>query len=132
MFSGFGNAEATHQRFKYLLAQGQTGLSVAFDYPTLMGYDSDNPRVHGEVGRCGVAVDSLKDMEILFEGIPLDQVTTSMTINPPAAILLAMYIAVAEKQGISPKKMGGRYRMTCLKNLLLKKLSCFLSVRPYG
>ena len=129
MFSGFGNAEATHQRFKYLLAQGQTGLSVAFDYPTLMGYDSDNPRVHGEVGRCGVAVDSLKDMEILFEGIPLDQVTTSMTINPPAAILLAMYIAVAEKQGISPKKIGGTIQNDMFKEFIAQK-TFMLPLRP--
>ncbi len=94
-FAGFGTPLDTNKRYRYLLDQGQTGLSVAFHYPTLMGYDSDHPRSLGEVGRCGVAIDSLKDMEVLFDGIPLDKVTTSMTINGPAGILLAMYIAVA-------------------------------------
>ena len=98
-FSGFATPEQTNQRYRYLLDQGQTGLSVAFDLPTLMGYDADDPTSEGEVGKCGVSVSSLADMETLFDGIPLDQVTTSMTINSPAAILWAMYLVVAEKQG---------------------------------
>jgi methylmalonyl-CoA mutase N-terminal domain/subunit len=129
MFSGFGSAEDTNQRYKYLLSQGQTGLSVAFHYPTLMGYDSDSPRSRGEVGQCGVAIDTLKDMEILFDGIPLDQVTTSMTINPPAAILLAMYIAVAEKQGISKKEIGGTIQNDMLKEFIAQK-TFMLPPRP--
>ncbi|HEU4629456.1 MAG TPA: methylmalonyl-CoA mutase family protein, partial [Gemmatimonadaceae bacterium] len=96
-FAGFGSARDTNQRFKYLLAHGQTGLSVAFDFPTLMGYDSDHPRSEGEVGKTGVAISSLADMEVLFDGIPLDQVSTSMTINGPAVILYAFYIAAAER-----------------------------------
>src|SRR5262249_21360543 len=96
-FSGFGTAEDTNQRYKYLLEQGQTGLSVAFHLPTLMGFDSDHPMSEGEVGKCGVAIDSLADMETLFEGIPLDKISTSMTTNAPAAILWSMYLAVAEK-----------------------------------
>src|SRR6266496_5596409 len=98
-FAGFGAAEDTNLRFKYLLEHGQTGLSVAFDYPTLFGYDSDHSLSYGEVGRCGVAIDSLADMEALFHGIRLDQVTTSMTTNAPAAIIWAMYLVTAEKQG---------------------------------
>jgi len=98
-FAGFGTPEDTNQRFKYLLEHGQTGLSTAFDLPTLMGRDADDPLSEGEVGICGVAVSSLADMEILFDGIPLDKVTTSMTINAPAAMILAFYVAVAEKQG---------------------------------
>jgi methylmalonyl-CoA mutase N-terminal domain/subunit len=129
MFSGFGSAEDTNQRYKYLLSQGQTGLSVAFHYPTLMGYDSDNPRSRGEVGQCGVAIDSLRDMEILFDGIPLDQVTTSMTINPPAAVLLAMYIAVAEKQGVSKKEIGGTIQNDMLKEFIAQK-TFMLPPRP--
>ncbi|MDI6756046.1 MAG: methylmalonyl-CoA mutase family protein, partial [Thermodesulfobacteriota bacterium] len=129
MFSGFGSAEDTNQRYKYLLSQGQTGLSVAFHYPTLMGYDSDSPRSRGEVGQCGVAIDTLKDMEILFNGIPLDQVTTSMTINPPAAILLAMYIAVAEKQGVSKKEIGGTIQNDMLKEFIAQK-TFMLPPRP--
>jgi methylmalonyl-CoA mutase N-terminal domain/subunit len=129
MFSGFGSAEDTNQRYKYLLSQGQTGLSVAFHYPTLMGYDSDNPRARGEVGQCGVAIDSLKDMEILFDGIPLDRVTTSMTINPPAAILLAMYIAVAEKQGVSKREIGGTIQNDMLKEFIVQK-TFMLPPRP--
>ncbi len=129
MFSGFGSAEDTNQRYKYLLSQGQTGLSVAFHYPTLMGYDSDSPRSKGEVGQCGVAIDTLKDMEILFAGIPLDKVTTSMTINPPAAILLAMYIAVAEKQGISKKEIGGTIQNDMLKEFIAQK-TFMLPPRP--
>jgi methylmalonyl-CoA mutase N-terminal domain/subunit len=129
MFSGFGSAEDTNQRYKYLLSQGQTGLSVAFHYPTLMGYDSDSPRSRGEVGQCGVAIDTLKDMEILFDGIPLDQVTTSMTINPPAAILMAMYIAVAEKQGISKREIGGTIQNDMLKEFIAQK-TFMLPPRP--
>jgi len=129
MFSGFGSAEDTNRRYKYLLSQGQTGLSVAFHYPTLMGYDSDSPRAQGEVGQCGVAIDTLKDMEILFDGIPLDQVTTSMTINPPAAILLAMYIAVAEKQGVSKKEIGGTIQNDMLKEFTAQK-TFMLPPRP--
>ncbi len=98
-FAGFGTAEDTNQRFRYLLAQGQTGLSTAFDLPTLMGYDSDHPLSEGEVGKCGVAISSLADMEVLLDKIPLANVTTSMTINSPAAVIWAMYLAVAEKQG---------------------------------
>ena len=117
-FSGFGSAEDTNARYHYLLSQGQTGLSVAFHFPTLMGYDSDHARARGEVGMCGVAVDSLRDMEILFHGIPLDKITTSMTTNAPAAILLAMYIAVAEQQGVSPGKIGGTIQNDILKEYI--------------
>lgn len=129
MFSGFGSAEDTNRRYHYLLRQGQTGLSVAFDYPTLMGYDSDSPRAQGEVGVCGVAIDTLRDMEILFDGIPLDRVTTSMTINPPAAILLAMYIAVAEKQGVSRREIGGTIQNDMLKEFIAQK-TFMLPLRP--
>jgi methylmalonyl-CoA mutase N-terminal domain/subunit len=129
MFSGFGSAQDTNRRYKYLLSQGQTGLSVAFHYPTLMGYDSDSPRSRGEVGQCGVAIDTLKDMEILFEGIPLDKVTTSMTINPPAAILLAMYIAVAEKQGVAQEEIGGTIQNDMLKEFIAQK-TFMLPPRP--
>jgi methylmalonyl-CoA mutase N-terminal domain/subunit len=118
MFAGFGTPEQTNERFKYLLAQGQTGLSTAFDFPTLMGYDSDSPRSLGEVGMCGVAVDTLRDMEVLFDGIPLDQVTTSMTINGPAVVLLAFYVALADKRGISRKKIGGTVQNDCLKEFI--------------
>ena len=107
MFAGFGTAEETNTRFKYLLQQGQMGLSVAFDMATLYGYDHDHEMALGEFGKCGVAVSSLADMEILFEGIPLDQVTTSMTINSPAPAIWAMYIAAAEKQGVPMEKLGG-------------------------
>lgn len=120
-FSGFGTAENTNERFRFLLSQGQTGLSVAFHMPTLMGLDSDHPRSSGEVGKCGVAVDSLRDMEILFEDIPLDKVTTSMTINAPAAILLAMYIAVAENQGVGSDKIGGTIQNDILKEYIAQK-----------
>ena len=99
-FAGFATAEETNQRYKYLLANGQTGLSVAFDFPTLMGFDSDHPRSLGEVGVCGVAISSLADMETLFDGIPLDEVSVSMTINGPAIILFAFYVAAAERQGV--------------------------------
>jgi len=121
LFSGFGTAHDTNARYHYLLEHGQTGLSVAFDFPTLMGYDSDNQMSVGEVGKCGVAIDSLADMEVLFKGIPLDKVTTSMTINPPAAILLAMYIVVAEKQGVSMDKIGGTIQNDMLKEFIAQK-----------
>ncbi len=118
MFAGFGTPEQTNERFKYLLAQGQTGLSTAFDFPTLMGYDSDSPRSLGEVGMCGVAVDTLRDMEVLFDGIPLDQVTTSMTINGPAIVLLAFYIALADVRGIPRTSIGGTVQNDCLKEFI--------------
>jgi methylmalonyl-CoA mutase N-terminal domain/subunit len=121
MFSGLGGAEETNERFHYLLNHGETGLSIAFHYPTLMGYDSDSPLARGEIGKCGVAIDTLKDMEILFAGIPLDKVTTSMTINPPAAVLLAMYIVVAEKQGVGPREIGGTIQNDMLKEFIAQK-----------
>src|SRR5579859_5917775 len=111
-FAGFGTAEETNERFRYLLEHGQTGLSTAFDMPTLMGYDSDHPRSLGEVGREGVAIDSLADMETLFAGIPLREVSTSMTINGPAAMLLAFYACVGEEQGASLEELRGRSRRT--------------------
>jgi len=111
-FAGFGTAKETNQRFKFLLEHGQTGLSTAFDFPTLMGYDSDHARSEGEVGKTGVAISSLADMETLFEGIPLDQVSTSMTINGPAVILFCFYVAAAEKQGARPTRSWGRSRTT--------------------
>ncbi len=114
-YAGFGTAEDTNRRYRYLLEQGQTGLSVAFDLPTQIGYDSDHPLSQGEVGKVGVAIDSLRDMEILFDQIPLDRVSTSMTINAPAAILLALYIAVAEKQGVLPDKLNGTTQNDILK-----------------
>ncbi len=114
-FSGFGTAKDTNERFKFLLKHGQTGLSTAFDMPTLMGYDSDHPMAQGEIGREGVAVDTLKDFEILFDGIPLDKVSTSFTINSPAAIILAMYIAVGEKQGVPSHKLRGTIQNDILK-----------------
>jgi len=120
-FAGFGTARDTNQRFKYLLEHGQTGLSVAFDLPTLMGVDSDDPKATGEVGVCGVAIDSLADMEVLFEGIPLDKVSTSMTINSPAAILLAFYICVAEKQGVTQDKLRGTIQNDILKEYIAQK-----------
>jgi methylmalonyl-CoA mutase N-terminal domain/subunit len=118
MFAGFGTPEQTNERFKYLLAEGQTGLSTAFDFPTLMGYDSDSPRSLGEVGMCGVAVDTLRDMEVLFQDIPLDQVTTSMTINGPAIVLLAFYIALADVRGIPRTAIGGTVQNDCLKEFI--------------
>ena len=121
MFAGYGTAEETNQRFKYLLEQGQTGLSVAFDLPTLMGYDTDAPEAEGEFGKCGVAVSSLKDMEILFDGIPLNKVTTSMTINSPAAVIWAMYIAAAEKQGAKMHELGGTIQNDILKEYIAQK-----------
>ncbi len=121
MFAGFGTAEETNQRFKYLLDQGQTGLSIAFDLPTLMGYDTDAPEALGEFGKCGVAVSSLQDMEILLDGIPLDKVSTSMTINSPAAIIWAMYIAAAEKQGVRPDQLRGTLQNDILKEYIAQK-----------
>ncbi len=121
MFAGFGSAEETNARFKYLLSQGQTGLSIAFDLPTLYGYDTDEPEAAGEFGKCGVAVSSLKDMEVLLDGIPLDQVTTSMTINSPAAIIWAMYIAAAEKQGVPIECLGGTIQNDILKEYIAQK-----------
>ncbi len=120
-FSGFGTAEDTNKRYKYLLSHGQTGLSVAFQLPTLMGVDSDHLLSQGEIGKCGVAIDTLADMEILFDGIPLDKISTSMTINPTAAILWAMYIAVAEKQGVSPKVISGTTQNDILKEYIAQK-----------
>lgn len=119
-YSGFGTPEETNKRFKYLLKQGQTGLSVAFDLPTQIGYDSDDPRAEGEVGRVGVPVDSLQDMEIIFEGLALDASSTSMTINAPAAILLAMYAAVAEKQGVPLNKLRGTIQNDILKEYTVR------------
>ncbi len=120
-FAGFGTAEETNRRFHYLLQNGQTGLSVAFDLPTLMGLDSDHPRAAGEVGREGVAIDSLEDMERLFEGIPLDRVSTSMTINGPAAILMAMYVAVGERQGVPMERLSGTLQNDILKEYIAQK-----------
>jgi methylmalonyl-CoA mutase N-terminal domain/subunit len=124
-FAGFGSAEETNERYKYLLKHGETGLSVAFDYPTLYGYDTDHPLSRGEFGKCGVAVSSLKDMEILFDGIPVDEVTTSMTINGPAAIVWAMYIANAENRGISKDIIGGTIQNDILKEYIAQKSFIF-------
>jgi len=117
-FAGFGTPQQTNERFRYLLEQGQTGLSTAFDFPTLMGYDSDSPRALGEVGMCGVAVDTLRDMEVLFDRIPLDKVTTSMTINGPAIVLLAFYVALADERGIPRTAIGGTIQNDCLKEFI--------------
>ena len=124
-FSGFGSAEETNQRYKYLLDHGETGLSVAFDYPTLYGYDTDHPMSRGEFGKCGVAISSLKDMEILFSGIPIDKVTTSMTINGPAAIVWAFYIANAENRGIDRRIIGGTIQNDILKEYIAQKSFIF-------
>lgn len=124
-FSGFGTAKQTNRRFKYLLKEGETGLSIAFDYPTIMGYDSDHRMGEGEVGICGVAVASLRDMEVLLDGIPLDKVTTSMTINGPAAMLLAMYVAVGAKQGVLKEKLGGTTQNDNLKEYFAQKLCIY-------
>jgi methylmalonyl-CoA mutase N-terminal domain/subunit len=121
MFAGFGTAEETNRRFKYLLSQGQTGLSIAFDLPTLYGYDTDAPEAMGEFGKCGVAVSSLRDMEILLDGLPLDKITTSMTINSPAAVLWAMYIAVADRRGNPRHKLGGTIQNDILKEYIAQK-----------
>jgi methylmalonyl-CoA mutase N-terminal domain/subunit len=120
-FAGYGSAKETNERFKYLIQNGQNGLSVAFDMPTLMGLDSDSPLSLGEVGTEGVAVDSLEDMERLFDGIPMDKITTSMTINAPAHVLLAMYVVAAEKQGIPPEKLGGTNQNDILKEYIAQK-----------
>lgn len=121
MFAGLGSATDTNKRFHHLVKAGQTGLSTAFDMPTLMGYDTDSPKSRGECGKCGVAIDNLKDMEDLFEGLPIDQITTSMTINPPASVLWAMYIAVAEKRGIDRKAIGGTIQNDMLKEFIAQK-----------
>jgi methylmalonyl-CoA mutase N-terminal domain/subunit len=120
-FAGFGSAEDTNQRFRYLLSQGQSGLSVAFDLPTLMGYNSDHALADGEVGKCGVAISSLADMELLFDKIPLGGVSTSMTINSPAAIVWAMYLAVAEKQGVDWASLNGTLQNDILKEYIAQK-----------
>src|SRR5918993_320800 len=117
-FAGFGTAEDTNERYKFLLERGQTGLSVAFDFPTLMGYDSDHPRSEGEVGKCGVAISSLADMETLFDGIPLDKVSTSMTINGPAAMLFCFYVAAAERQGVNIAELQGTIQNDILKQYM--------------
>jgi len=119
-YAGFGNAKESNERYKFLLQKGQTGLSIAFDLPTQMGYDSDDPISEGEVGKVGVAIDSLADMEVLFDGIPMDRVSTSMTINAPAAVLLAMYVAVAEKQGVTPEKLRGTIQNDVLKEYIAR------------
>lgn len=124
-YAGFGTAEQTNQRFKYLLSQGQTGLSVAFDFPTQVGYDCDHPLAVGEVGKVGVSASTLKDMEVLFDSIPLDKVTTSMTINAPANVLLAMYIAVGQKQGVSQTKLGGTVQNDILKEYVARGMYIF-------
>jgi len=124
-FAGFGSAEETNKRYHYLLRHGETGLSVAFDYPTLYGYDTDHALARGEFGKCGVAISSLVDMELLFHGIPLDKITTSMTINGPAAIIWAMYIANAENQGISKEKIGGTIQNDILKEYIAQKSYIF-------
>ena len=124
-FAGFGTAAETNARFRYLLDHGQTGLSTAFDMPSLMGHDSDHPRSLGEVGREGVAVDTVDDMETLFAGIPLDEVTVSMTINAPAAIMLAFYVVAAERQGVAPERLGGTIQTDILKEYIAQKEWCF-------
>jgi methylmalonyl-CoA mutase N-terminal domain/subunit len=121
MFAGFGSVEETNARFKYLLEHGQTGLSIAFDLPTLYGYDADAPEAAGEFGKCGVCVSSLADMEILLAGLPLDEITTSMTINSPAAVIWAMYIAAAEKRGIPRQRLGGTIQNDILKEFIAQK-----------
>jgi methylmalonyl-CoA mutase, N-terminal domain len=121
MFSGFGDAKDTNKRFHHLVQQGQTGLSIAFDMPTLMGYDTESPKAKGECGKCGVAIDTIKDMEDLFEGLPIDEITTSQTINPPASVTWAMYIAMAEKRGISRKVIGGTIQNDMLKEFIAQK-----------
>ena len=129
-FSGFATAEETNRRYRYLLAQGQTGLSVAFDLPTLMGFDADHPRRRGEVGKCGVAVSSLADMETLFDGIPLGEITVSMTINSPAAIVWAMYLVVAEQQGADWARLSGTLQNDILKEYIAQK-EYILSAAPF-
>ncbi|HET7514507.1 MAG TPA: methylmalonyl-CoA mutase family protein, partial [Gaiella sp.] len=119
-YAGFASAEETNQRFRYLLERGQTGLSVAFDLPTQLGYDSDDPRAAGEVGRTGVSIDSLADMELLFSEIPLDRVSTSMTINAPAALLLLLYELVADDQGVAPGQLRGTVQNDILKEYIAR------------
>jgi methylmalonyl-CoA mutase N-terminal domain/subunit len=121
MFAGLGTAEDTNRRFHLLVQQGQTGLSTAFDMPTLMGYDTESPKARGECGKCGVAIDTLKDMEDLFQGLPIDKITTSMTINPPAPVMWAMYIAMAEKRGIKREQLGGTIQNDMLKEFIAQK-----------
>ncbi len=121
MFAGLGSANDTNERFHHLVKEGQTGLSTAFDMPTLMGYDSDSPKARGECGKCGVAIDTLRDMEDLFDGLPIDRITTSMTINPPAPVLWAMYVAMAEKRGIDRKVIGGTIQNDMLKEFIAQK-----------
>jgi len=129
MFAGFGTAEETNERYKYLLKHGETGLSVAFDFPTLYGYDTDAPEAEGEFGKCGVAISSLADMEILFDDIPVDEITTSMTINGPAGVIWAMYIVAAEKRGISMENLGGTIQNDVLKEYIAQK-SWLLPPKP--
>src|SRR6187200_3706078 len=124
-FAGFGTAEETNERFRYLLDHGQTGLSTAFDMPSLMGHDSDHPRSLGEVGREGVAIDTLDDMQTLFEGIDLGEVTVSMTINAPAAIAMAFYVVAAERAGVPPERLGGTIQADILKEYIAQKEWCF-------
>ena len=124
-FAGFGTAHETNARFKFLLENGQTGLSTAFDFPTLMGYDADHPRSEGEVGKTGVAISSLSDMELLFEGIPLDQVSTSMTINGPAVILFCFYVAAAERQGVRADQLRGTVQNDILKEYMAQHAWCY-------
>src|SRR5512136_803127 len=124
-YAGFGTAEQTNKRFKYLLEHGQTGLSVAFDFPTQVGYDCDHPLALGEVGKVGVSVTTLRDMEVLFDGIPLDKVTTSMTINAPANVLLAMYVAVGRKQGVDQARLGGTVQNDILKEYVARGMYIF-------
>jgi methylmalonyl-CoA mutase N-terminal domain/subunit len=124
-YAGFGTAEQTNKRFKYLLEHGQTGLSVAFDFPTQVGYDCDHPLALGEVGKVGVSASTLRDMEVLFEGIPLDKVTTSMTINAPANVLLAMYVAVGRKQGVEQSRLGGTVQNDVLKEYVARGMYIF-------
>jgi len=124
-YAGFGTAEQTNQRFKYLLKQGQKGLSVAFDFPTQVGYDCDHPMAHGEVGKAGVSASTLRDMEIVFDGIPLDKITTSMTINAPTNVLLAMYVAVGQKQGIEQSQLGGTVQNDVLKEYVARGMYIF-------
>ncbi|RLC68470.1 MAG: methylmalonyl-CoA mutase, partial [Chloroflexi bacterium] len=124
-YAGFGTAEETNQRYRYLLEQGQTGLSIAFDLPTQIGYDSDHPYARGEVGKVGVAIDSLRDMEILFQHIPLDKVSTSMTINATAPILLAMYMALGRKQGVEPAELNGTLQNDILKEYIARGTHIF-------
>ena len=131
-FAGYGTAEETNARFRYLLGHGQTGLSTAFDMPSLMGHDSDSPRSEGEVGREGVAIDTLDDMETLFAGIDMGDVSTSMTINAPAAVMLAFYVVAAERQGIGPERLAGTIQTDILKEYIAQKSGASRSTRPCG